>query len=418
MSEIVRVKSAPGLKWRKLENGDYEARWRCRSDLIQRSDFKNFNIKSMKLWTGASDPTKEEWDFISDTCSQLQSEMLVWAKGGITGSIEFDGTISGLIHCYRTDPDSKYKKPGKLRYASRVNYDAIMGLIEREYGSEYVCNLKGRIIQRWYDAWAGTGKISVAYAKIRMLRMLFKFGTAILEDPECARMTAVLSEMSFEMGKPRTSFLTAAHANLIRAKAHEMGRHSIALAQAFQFELMLRQKDVIGEWIPMSEPGVSDVIDTPRGLKWLRGIRWEEIDQNLVLVHVTSKRNKEITVNLNNAPMVMEELGRLKEERPASGPVVLYELHQAPYSAAQFRRVWREVADACGVPKSVRNMDSRAGAITEASDAGAALEHIRHAATHSDIAMTQRYSRGAEEKIAQVQKLRVASRNKAGTEGA
>jgi hypothetical protein len=34
-----------------------------------------------------------------------------------------------------------------------------------------------------------------------------------------------------------------------------MGWHSIALAQAIQFDCALRQKDVIGEWVPESEPG-------------------------------------------------------------------------------------------------------------------------------------------------------------------
>ena len=59
-------------------------------------------------------------------------------------------------------------------------------------------------------------------------------------------------------------------------------------------------------------------------------------------------------------------------------------------------------------------MDSRAGAITEATDAGADLEHIRHAATHSDISMTQRYSRGDADKTAGVLRQRVAHRNKQG----
>ena len=60
-------------------------------------------------------------------------------------------------------------------------------------------------------------------------------------------------------------------------------------------------------------------------------------------------------------------------------------------------------------------MDSRAGAITEATDSGAELEDIRHAATHGDIAMTQKYSRGGEAKTAKVMRLRVAHRNKSGT---
>jgi len=115
--------------------------------------------------------------------------------------------------------------------------------------------------------------------------------------------------MRFAMPKSRTERLTSDQAIAIRRKAWEMDRPSIALAQAFQFELMLRQKDVIGEWAPIAEKGISYL--QADGLKWLRGIRWEEIDQNMVLRHVTSKRNKEIEVSLKNAPMVMEELALL-----------------------------------------------------------------------------------------------------------
>jgi len=68
-----------------------------------------------------------------------------------------------------------------------------------------------------------------------------------------------LSKMRFAMPQPRKERLTSAQANAIRAKAHEMGRPSIALAQAFQFELMLRQKDVIGEYVPIAEAGISDL---------------------------------------------------------------------------------------------------------------------------------------------------------------
>jgi hypothetical protein len=83
-----------------------------------------------------------------------------------------------------------------------------------------------------------------------------------------------------------------------------------------------------------------------------------------------------------------------------------------PWRNPEYRRLWRKLANDCGVPKSVRNMDSRAGAISEATDAGAELEHVRHAATHSDIAMTQRYSRGSQDKVAKVMKLRAEQRGK------
>jgi hypothetical protein len=84
-------------------------------------------------------------------------------------------------------------------------------------------------------------------------------------------------------------------------------RHSMALAQAFQFDGTMRQKDIIGEWVPLDEPGpLSDVISGNE--KWVRGIRFEEIDQNLILRHVTSKRDKLLTIDLKQCPMVMKEL--------------------------------------------------------------------------------------------------------------
>lgn len=408
MSEIVRVKSAPGLKWVKRDNGVFEARWRCRADLVE----KGYLVKSVKLWSGTGDPTLEEWDFITDTCAQLQQEMQVWARGGLPTVNVFNGTIGGLIYCYRNDPDSKFRKKedkGGIRYASRVHYDALMSMIDREHGYKVLSEIKGRTVQHWYDEWSARS-LATAHAKIKMLRTLFKFGIAFLEDDDCARISAVLREMKFRMPKARNERLTADQAIAVRAKAWELGRPSIALAQAFQFELMLRQKDVIGEWVPMSEPGISDTFDKA-GNKWLRGIRWEEIDQNLTLSHVTSKRQKKITVSLRNAPMVLEELELIGGAK-ATGPIIVSEFDNLPWTAIEFRRWWRICADACGVPSTVRNMDSRAGAITEASDAGADLEHIRHAATHSDIAMTQRYSRGQEAKIASVQKLRIEHRNK------
>ena len=64
-------------------------------------------------------------------------------------------------------------------------------------------------------------------------------------------------------------------AEAIRALAPSIGRRSLGLAQAFQFDLMLRQKDVIGEWVPMGEPGNSTVLREDK--KWLRGSKWSEI---------------------------------------------------------------------------------------------------------------------------------------------
>jgi hypothetical protein len=402
-----KIENAPGLVWRARLVG-WEARWQARTDLGKRG----FTPTVLRLWKG-SVPTAAEVAFIQDRCNALQAEMLVWGRGGLPEAASFTGSVRSLIQCYETDPDSTYKK---LRFRTRENYGSLTRRLVRDCGEMELHAIKARDILRWHEGWTANGHVAMAHSLVGMLRTLFGFGATILENAECERLSVVLHRMRFKMPRPRHERLTYEQANAVRTRAHFVGMHSIGLAQALQFDLMLRQRDVIGDWEPITEPGVSDVI---RGNeKWLRGLRWETIDANLVLRHVTSKRQKAIEVDLHHAPMVMEELARIIKEDgalPASGPLIRYEATGFPYEAHQFRREWRMVADGVGIPRSVRNMDTRAGAISEATDAGADLEHVRHAATHSDISTTQNYSRGSVEKTAGVMKLRAAHRNKPGT---
>lgn len=407
-----KIENAPGLTWRPRKNG-WEARWQCRTDLAQRG----YAIKSVGIWSGAEPPTDLEASFIQDRCNSLQAEMLVWGRDGLPQVSEFGGTVRSLIDCYQTDRDSPFRK---LRYETRRFYRQLCKRIETDFGETPVGDIKARQILHWHAGIKDEGKVAMAHALVGMFRTLCSFGSTFLEDDGCAKLSGVLSNMRFEMPKPRNERLTAEQAVLIRAQAHKAGWHSIALAQAFQFELMLRQKDVIGEWVPFSENGpVTDVLDGNN--KWLRGIHWKEIDDSLRLTHITSKRQKMVDPDLNLAPMVMEELamiygaGFTRADLPASGPIIVNEKNGRPWIANEFRRWWRKIAKDAGVPVTVRNMDSRAGAISEATDAGADLEHVRQAATHSDIGMTQRYSRGQQDKVAGVMEKRVAHRNKTGT---
>lgn len=315
--------------------------------------------------------------------------------------------LSELIFAYKTDPDSPIRK---LRYCTRQHYVRLMDRIELEHGHEGADELKARDFLRWHEQWSDNGnKIPMGHSLVGMLRTLCSFGATILDSEECLRLSTLLSKQRFQMGKSRTESLTSEQVLAIRRMAHAMGFHSVALAQALQFECMLRQRDCIGEYVPVSEPGESDVLW--HGMKWLRGARWEEIDGDLNLSHVTSKKLKLLEFPLKEAPMVMEEFERFTV-LPERGPIVISEAHERPYTAANFRRLWREIANAAGIPKEVKNMDSRSGAITEATDAGADLEHVRHAAKHSDIKTTQGYSRGAAAKISGVMKTRVEFRAK------
>jgi hypothetical protein len=334
-------------------------------------------------------------------------------------------TLGELIQTYRTDPVSTFHK---LRFHVRKNQETLLKRLAASHGHFELNAIRAREIRLWHMDWLGGGKTAMAHSFMSQLRTLCRFGLTMLEDPECERLCVVLNKLRFAAPLPRTDYLTADQVVAVRSTAHYwFGWDTIALANAFQYEVILRQKDVIGEWVPLDEPGESNV--THQGEKWLRGITWQEIDENLILRHITSKRQKPIEFDLKLAPMVMEELKLEfpesvradpdtgeevidRQELPARGPVILNNITGLPFRAAEFRRKWRLVATKAGVPKTVRNMDSRAGGITEATEAGIPIEHIKHAATHADINQTQKYARGATGKVASTIIGRVAHRRR------
>ncbi|MET3841005.1 hypothetical protein [Bradyrhizobium sp. OAE829] len=265
-------------------------------------------------------------------------------------------TLAELATIYRSDERSPYRA---LRFKVRDGYDSIINRILDECGHMCLTELNADGIQHLYDRWSDGGtKLATGHTMMTRLRGLFSFGTTTLDDPGCQRLSTIMSKMRFQNPVARTEQLTPFLVSSIRAKAHEMGKPSIALAQAIQYELMLAQKDTIGEWVPASEPGESDIVVD--GTKWLHGIRWSQIDDNLILRHVTSFRQKSVEIDLKRAPMVMAELEmQFGGVLPKTGPIIRSEWNERPWSSAEFRRWWRKIADAAGVPKNIKNMDSR-----------------------------------------------------------
>jgi hypothetical protein len=316
-------------------------------------------------------------------------------------------TLAGLIEQYKADPVSGWSK---LRFHTRRNHETLLRRLIEDYGSQQMSAIRRRDIELWYLKWSSNGqKVAMGHAFVAKLRTLVNYGASMIEDEDCVRISLILSKRKFAMGEPRKNFVTAAQADAICAKAHEFGYHSIALAQALQFDLVLRQKDVIGEWVPPAEPGESDVVW--RGRKWLRGLRWSEIDSDLILTHTTSKKGKTIVVDLKLAPFAYREILATPDFlKTKDGPIIICEATAKPWEASEFRRKWRMIATAAGVPNDVFNMDSRSGGISEGTDAGIPMEHMRHAATHSDVATTARYSRNSAQKISEVLKQRAAYR--------
>lgn len=205
---------------------------------------------------------------------------------------------------------------------------------------------------------------------------------------------------------PRRRQLGAAtQAVAVRRRAWAGGWGSVALAQAIQFDLMLRQKDVIGEYLPagLKEGGAGIPIGDDDGLAGLRRL----VPQDQVIVDLRPKQALDplLFVDLKLAPMVMEDLRRMgivsrrgppRLVKRLDGPIIVNESTGLPWMAFEFRRVWRAIARSEGIPNNVCSMHSRHGGVSEGFDAGANPDDIRAAATHSDLATTQGYNRGSE----------------------
>ncbi len=109
---------------------------------------------------------------------------------------------------------------------------------------------------------------------------MIAYGVTLGYD-DCIRADLILGKMRFEAPRPRTSKMTLEHTSMrSEHQAHAMGLGSIALATTLQFELALRQKDVIGEWEPCAEAAGGIVHN---GTRWANGLTWSDIGSDMIL---------------------------------------------------------------------------------------------------------------------------------------
>lgn len=388
------IPDAPGLAWRPRNNG-WAAVWLARQDIAK----KGFKPSTRQILVLEQPPTEAQETAIRIACVRFQEEMYEF---GNERPRVFEGTLRALVSTYQTDPDSAYQT---MRYRTRRDTDNLLKRIVAKHGKVRLADIDVRELKRWYEGFRwpdgkdGRELIATGHAMMTTFRMALTYGKVfeIEKTPrdkvsECARVREILSEMKFELARPRTEAMTLRQCEDIIAAAHKAGLPSISLAQALQFDLRARQRDIIGEWVPVSEPGIS-VIDHYHARKWLRGLRHEEISSTLVLNHPASKTGKMIERDLSLYPMIMAELDRIPADKRA-GPIVICELTGRPWKQNHFRIKWREIATTAGVPPTVFNMDSRAGGITETIEAtGGDLERARKEADHATQEQTAKYSR-------------------------
>jgi hypothetical protein len=392
---------APGLSWPRGK-----PIWRASRVAIK----AGFTPKWVNLSAFAHDETA-----LIARCLRLTVEMHDWLSGRRGRDPVFDGTVGSLIRFYQVEPNSPYHT---LAPSSRHPYDAYSRMIINTVGNRRIDALDGRDLSRWHGEWsrplADGAKPRLAAARMAriVLKTALSFGIAC-RLPGCADLKLILQQQRFPTPRPRTEAPTAAEIVAARKAAHELGHPSAALAYALQFEGTMRQWDVIGQWVLLSDKRPSLIIDGTS--KWI-GPMWSQIDDNLILRYTPAKTQfttgAQVTLDLRECPMVLMELGKVPEEA-RSGPLIVSPKTSLPYVYERFRDLWRAAADQAGIRREVWNRDPRAAAVTEARQGAAPTDDVAKVTAHASKRTTAKvYDRDHLEAHRRVMKARVAHRGK------
>lgn len=395
----------PGLMRIPNKDGTERLYWRCN----KRAAALGYAPSTVRLH-----PTSD--GDLRSSCAILQAEMLDWIadKEGAADAMPRRPKIAALFRIYREQPESPFNR---VKFNTRRTYSYVLDEIEEFAGNIELASIKLATLHRWYNEarWpegrspGAPGHIRKAHGIISMIRRVVAFGVSA-EIDGCDRLDRILSKAEFEAPKRREIAMTAEQAQCFVRTAIGYGRASLALGTAIQFECAMRQKDVIGEWEPIGAAGASSTF-AMNGRQWVRGLTWADISDDWQLTKKTTKTGAVVSHDLTLCPMALELL-RAVPETLRFGPVIIDENAGRPYAKDAYQREWRVIADAAGLPRWLYNMDARAGAATEADEAGAAIDSVRVAMGHSDAKTTARYVRGSGlEQSRKVAELRLAHRN-------
>ncbi|MGQ3214660.1 integrase [Shinella sp.] len=392
----------PGLKRKKNKDGTYREYWEARADIAKRG----FRPSSVRLHYPDTPDGRRQ---LSARCQILQAEMLAWAAGTGPAKPSFDGTIKSLSRLFQTNADSPFLS---MKWNSRENVLKSLVIIERTVGDRQIAKLLGPDFKRWHAQWAQPKEAGKpprpwrAKHAIDAVRQLMGYGVTLGYE-DCFRADTILSKIRFKTPPARTAIMTDEHVLAVRAAGHAEGYPSISLATTLQFALTMRQKDVVGEWEPVASVEQGGI--TYKDTRWVNGLLWSDIDSDLILRKKHTKTGFAVEHDLRLHPWVLEEIARVPLEKRV-GPMIISEATGVPYKNRKFTERWRKVADKAGIPRTVWNMDARAGAITEAFDLGAAETDVMKSAGHKNRQTSARYNRGTIKQTSRVAKMRLEKR--------
>ena len=349
----------------------------------------------------------------------------------------YDGTVMSACRIYQEHPYSPFRK---VKFNTRETYIGNLKIIEQTVGARLIRNLTVIDVQHWYDEWRkpavaadveaiGPERIVRAHGAVTRFRSVLSFMSALRHE-DCKRLAGELSEYRFEKGGSREQELTYQHVVAFIRTALELGSKgvmelekalSMAICVAAQFELMVRQKDILGEWAAVGAtrrmPAGIHTTEPVDGEVWAGFFTWELIPGWRWRMRTSkSKYRAAIDFDLTRYSLLMPLL-ELVDHSARTGSIVKGE-HGLPMRYQSFAQWFRQIARAAGIPDDIRSMDARAGGATEADEAGATLEAIQGALTHSNPNMTLRYIRRRTRKVTDVadaRKQKRASENDGGT---
>lgn len=376
-----------GLKRRRGRDNQQRLYWECTNEARE----KGYQPALIKIET---DDPKE----IESLLREYNLEMYQWMAelSQAANPVFHEHTVASLIHSYRFTSASRFNK---VDWRTQRTWHYQLNKIERMIGDVRIADITLPLADRFYeDVRYPEGKgprkrdIKTTAEKIMgRLRALMIWGK-VMDIAECYPAYEKLRAVSVEVPAPSESRMTYECAKAIVETAIQQDKLSIALGQAIQFESGLRQIDVIGEW----EPIRPDVEVTSRFVmnnrQWVNGLMWEKMD-HLVVTKKMTKTKAPISHDLKYFPLVMRVLKLIAPEKRVFGPVIIDERTKRPYAEHAYRQQWKLIARAAGVPEDVKNMTSRAGAISEMRASGVSLDVAQKVAGHTDPHVTQIYDR-------------------------
>lgn len=343
----------------------------------------------------------------------------------------YDGSMRTACQIYQEHPLSAFHHVG---HSTKRGYLADLKVIMESVGQRLVRNVTILDVQNWYrewrkgvayvdddgERWTGPERIARAHNAVAMVRTALRF-MAALRHADCKLLAEELAKVQFEREGAREQELTYQQVRDFLRGAVEMADRGLipreralylSIGVAAQFELMLRQGDIIGKWQPRKAdakyPGGIALLHV-EDETWAGFFTWEKIPGWRWRTR-TSKSKYRAAAEFDLS--IYDLLLPLLEQVPADerqGAIVKGE-HGLPIRYRTYAKAFRKIARFAKIPDEVWNMDARAGGATEAEEAGVDIGVISEGLTHTNKQTTVRYIRQRKKKIVTIAEARKLSR--------